>query len=401
MRRDGMSERHAPYSNAAGDGVASGRPASSPNRRSGSYGAVLAAAAGVALLATGIFSSSQAPAQGSGWGWIPWGDQRPPPQREPPRQPAPQPPPSPGFSPAPPFPQASPGQSFANRPPICVQLEQRLHAESRNSSVREALPRIENDMRTAERAMRTAQEQLERSNCYEYEFLMFGKQLRRTPACQSQAQQVETNRRRLADLDVQRQQIVQSGGRSLQDDLVRELARNNCGPAYAQQAARLNTGPWSGLWQDEESGPGGGNRFNYGATFRTVCVRLCDGAFFPVSFSTLQSQFDRDQELCQSRCAAPAELYYHPQSPKDGIETAVSFKTRQPYTTLRTAFRYRKEFVQGCSCKANEFTALPGTPGASPAPATASGDRRIDAVPASGGPASWQGTVTPPQPPRR
>jgi len=324
-------------------------------------------------------------AQAQNWGgWIPWGDQRPPVPREPMRQP-PQPipqqplPPSqpPAYQTMPAPPQANYGSS--GRQPICVQLEQRLFAESRSNSAREMLPRIENDMRLVERDMRAAQERLERSNCYEYEFLMFGKSLRRTPVCQGHASLAESNRKRLAELEQQRQQIIQSGGRSRQDDLVRELARNNCGPSYQQQAARLNNNPFSFLWQDEDSGPGG-NSFNYGTTYRTVCVRLCDGAFFPVSFSTMQNQFDRDQDLCQQQCAAPAELYYHLQSPGHGMEQAISHKTRQPYTGLRTAFRFRKEFVNGCSCKAAEYSA-PATSGPASFPP---GDRRAEAPPFSG-----------------
>ncbi len=277
---------------------------------------------------------------------------------------------------APPLPYAQGG----NRPPICTQLEQRLFAESRNSSARDLLPRIENDMRQAERAVREAQDRLDRGNCYEYEFLFLGKSLRRTPACQGHAQQVDQNKRRLAELDGQRQQIIQSGGRSLQDDLVRELARNNCGAQYQQQAARQQGGPFSSLWQDDDGGAAGGSRFNYGATFRTVCVRLCDGAFFPVSFSTLPNNFDRDQDLCQQRCAAPAELYYHSQNPGQGIEQAVSHKTRQPYTTLRTAFRFKREFVSGCSCKSTEFTPTPEA-----GPGAGSSGRRADAPPSAGG----------------
>lgn len=267
-----------------------------------------------------------------------------------------------------------------NRPPICAQLEQRLFAESRNSSARDLLPRIENDIRQTERSVREAQERLDRGNCYEYEFLFLGKSLRRTPACQGHAQQVDQGKRRLAELDGQRQQIIHSGGRSLQDDLVRELARNNCGASYQQQAARQQGGPFSSLWQDDDGGSAGGSNFNYGATFRTVCVRLCDGAFFPISFSTLPNNFDRDQELCQQRCAAPAELYYHSQNPGQGIEQAVSHKTRQPYSTLRTAFRFKREFVNGCSCKATEFTPSPdAAPGAPPS------GRRADAQPSAGG----------------
>lgn len=349
----------------------------------------VAIALALALGCTALVSSSDAPAQGWG-GWVPWGgDQRPPVPREsvrpqPPPQPAPPPGAAPGMAPSMPPPAAS-----ANRPPICTQLEQRLFAESRNNSSRDLLPRIENDMRQTERAVRDAQDRLERGNCYEYEFLFLGKSLKRTPACQGHAQQVEQNKRRLAELDGQRQQIIQSGGQSLQDDLIRELARNNCGASYQQQAARQQGGPFSSLWQDDDGGGPGGSRFNYGATFRTVCVRLCDGAFFPISFSTLPNNFDRDQELCQQRCAAPAELYYHSQNPGQGIEQAISHKTRQPYSTLRTAFRFKREFVSGCSCKATEFTPTPDT-----TPNAAVSGRRADAPPSAGGQTSSFGPAS-------
>ena len=90
------------------------------------------------------------------------------------------------------------------------------------------------------------------------------------------------------------------------------------------------------------------------ATYRTLCVRLCDGYYFPVSFSTLPNHFQRDAQLCQSQCAAPAELYYH-QNPGGAVEQAVSASAQQPYTSLKSAFRYRKEFVPGCSCKQAEY----------------------------------------------
>ena len=33
----------------------------------------------------------------------------------------------------------------------------------------------------------------------------------------------------------------------------------------------------------------------------------------------------------------------------------VSAATQQPYTSLKSAWRYRKEYVQGCSCKQAEY----------------------------------------------
>ena len=73
--------------------------------------------------------------------------------------------------------------------------------------------------------------------------------------------------------------------------------------------------PSPALWSDEGDAPRGpGNQFGNlpFATYRTLCVRLCDGYYFPVSFSTLPNHFQRDAELCQSRCAAPAELLLPP-----------------------------------------------------------------------------------------
>ena len=95
------------------------------------------------------------------------------------------------------------------------------------------------------------------------------------------------------------------------------------------------------------------------ATYRTLCVRLCDGYYFPVSFSTLPNHFQRDAEICQSRCAAPAELYYH-QNPGGAVEQAISVATQQPLHQLEIGLALSQEFVQGCSCKEAEYLPAQG-----------------------------------------
>jgi hypothetical protein len=322
-----------------------------------------------AIAACGLVLPLAAHAQG--WSW-PWESNQPPPI---PREPMNRPPaaiqPAPGY---PPGPQTGARSSSA---PICLQLEQRLAQEAnRGSQNRDLLPRIEADLRAAERTAQQGQAQLDRQDCFDY--FLFSKTLKRTRACVDLNTQVEGARRRVAELDTQRQQLISSGGRSYQDDIIRELARNNCGAGYQQEANRR--GPFSSLWQDEDSGSATGGQFGNlpFATYRTVCVRLCDGYYFPVSFSTLPTHFDRDADVCQSKCAAPAELYYH-QNPGSSMEQAVSYKTKQTYTSLRTAFRYRKEYVQGCSCKQAEYM-----------PSTQPPDRRADAA-----------TPAPASPPRR
>ena len=346
-----------------------------------------------ALLIVAAVLLGAAPAVGptaaSAQGWWPWANTPPPVPREPVYRPPPQAAPpltGPGSGSGPGSGYSQP-YSTANRPPICLQLEQRLAQEAnRGNQNQSQLPRIENDMRLADRAMQTAQAQLERGDCYDY--FLFAKSLKRTRACVDISNQADGAKRRLAELEGQRQQIVQSGGRSLREDIVRELARNNCGPGYSQEA-RNSSGPFSGLWQDEEGGGQGGGKFGNlpFATFKTVCVRLCDGYYFPVSFSTLPTQFDHDADVCQQRCAAPAELFYH-QNQGQAIDQAVSQKTKQPYSTLRTAFRYRKEFVVGCSCKQSEYVPQGAGTGTGQGTGQPPADRRADATLTSTTPAS-------------
>jgi hypothetical protein len=89
--------------------------------------------------------------------------------------------------------------------------------------------------------------------------------------------------------------------------------------------------------------------------FRTLCVRVCDGYYWPVSASVPRGKFYRDARLCQSSCDAEARLFYLPQ-PSDAIEQATDLSGRA-YGRLETAFAYRKALVGGCSCRPAPWTA--------------------------------------------
>lgn len=306
-----------------------------------------------------------------GWGW-PW-EQKP---NAAPVPPAPINRPPPSQAPAP-IPQQPPAAGWAQKStPICLQLEQRLVQESQKGDPsRNLIPMVESEIRQVEQQLRNAQVKLDRSDCYETFF--FSKTLRRTRTCVDLNSEVEGSRRRLADLETQRAQLQAASGRSYQDEILRELERNNCGANYARNTPQGSGNPFEKLWSEEEGGGSGGlgnfNALPY-ATYRTVCVRLCDGYFFPVSFSTLPNHFERDAEACQSKCAAPAELYYY-QNPGGSAEQMQSFRSSAPYTELKSAFRYKKEFVSGCSCKQAEFLPEGGAPQQSGAatPGTAPG----------------------------
>ena len=41
-----------------------------------------------------------------------------------------------------------------------------------------------------------------------------------------------------------------------------------------------------------------------GGTFRTICVRTCDGFYFPISYATSPDRFRDDEQTCQRMCPA-------------------------------------------------------------------------------------------------
>ncbi|MEZ5775073.1 MAG: DUF2865 domain-containing protein [Hyphomicrobiaceae bacterium] len=252
------------------------------------------------------------------------------------------------------------GQPFTQRELYCRRLEQQLATDWQLASQgRDLLPQIERDIRKYDRIYQQRQAELEQRDCYEYFF--FSKTLRNNRVCLGLQRDMDDARARLASLEQQRAAATQSrqggstGGR--RDDLINELARYGCGAQYQQEAQRrASKGPFS-FWSDgEEADPGlapmDGQILPY-ATYRTVCVRLCDGYYFPISYATLPTSFQKDASQCVSQCAAPTELFVY-QNPGSEVEAAVSLEG-VPYSELPNAWRYRKEYVYGCSCKLAEY----------------------------------------------
>ena len=90
-----------------------------------------------------------------------------------------------------------------------------------------------------------------------------------------------------------------------------------------------------------------------GVTYRTMCVRLCDGYYWPVSFATGTEHFGRDAETCTRSCGGPVALYYYP-NPGGELEEMVSLNG-QPYKSLGTAFLYRAAYDASCKCRAHPW----------------------------------------------
>src|ERR1700710_1506167 len=132
------------------------------------------------------------------------------------------------------------------------------------------------------------------------------------------------------------------------------LAQNNCGPQYANAA--------------RNAAPGGGNFLNnlfgntsvdapvsdlgaQSGTYRTVCARTCDGAYFPISFATVPARFPDDEKTCKNLCPGTEASLFAYRNPGEDMSQAVSV-TGQPYSATPNAFRYRNEYVPSCACKA-------------------------------------------------
>jgi hypothetical protein len=80
-----------------------------------------------------------------------------------------------------------------------------------------------------------------------------------------------------------------------------------------------------------------------------MCVRSCDGYYFPVSFSTTRERFPDDAETCTRICpGASVELYTY--SVPDELPADMVSLDGNPYSELPNAFSYRKSFDRSCAC---------------------------------------------------
>jgi hypothetical protein len=104
----------------------------------------------------------------------------------------------------------------------------------------------------------------------------------------------------------------------------------------------------------ERSVPQGGDRRKRNSgTYRTLCVRLCDGFHFPVSDSTRRERLSGDAKQCEQRCPARSRLFVH-RNPGEGVDDMVDLQGH-PYRNLPTALLYQTKFVADCTCHGNPW----------------------------------------------
>jgi hypothetical protein len=131
------------------------------------------------------------------------------------------------------------------------------------------------------------------------------------------------------------------------------LAQNNCGPQYAGRSNQGGGFLDNLFGGNNNNNAGGSPPPDFGApssSYKTVCVRTCDGFYFPVSSATSPARFADDEQTCKSLCpAAEATLFTYRNN--EDMTRAVSING-QPYSALPNAFKYRQAFNPSCACKA-------------------------------------------------
>lgn len=258
----------------------------------------------------------------------------------------------------------------AHASPVCDRLIARLNDQPRtvisNVNLRDyaaAISRQNLDLRQARSERR-------RAGCGAGSVLVFG-----TPAddtCQGLDAVIEQMTANLDDLKARRQSLVSGGDDANRRRILAALDINRCAEEQDKvlQAAASEPETHRNILKDlppirESILSDQADMQNFAlpgsndtGALRTMCVRTCDGAFFPISSNATPADFQRDAETCSHRCpGAETSLYYHAMATEES-DQMISASTGEPYIDLPTAFAYKTRDPQAssqCGC------ALPNT----------------------------------------
>jgi hypothetical protein len=254
-----------------------------------------------------------------------------------------------------------PSQGAAAANPMCPRLEAQLATIDRGGgdpAKDEQIRRYQDAASKQQAELDRVTSQAKRMGCDSSGFFsLFNGQSAQCGPVNNQIQQMRSN---LDQITTSLERLRSGGLGGAESDNQRRsvllaLAQNNCGPQYANAVQ----GP--GNFLNNLFGNNNNNNTSPGqppadvgpqsGTYRTVCVRSCDGAYFPISFATVPGRFPDDEKTCKALCpAAEANLYAY-RNPGEDMNQAVSI-SGQPYSSSPNAFRFRQEFNPSCACKA-------------------------------------------------
>jgi Protein of unknown function (DUF2865) len=253
--------------------------------------------------------------------------------------------------------QQPPTPGVTSRNPACIRLEAQLASVDRGNydpARAEQIKRFEDNANRQQGELDRVSAQANRMGCQGRGFFsLFSGQPAQCGPINNQIAQLRANLDRVL-ADLQQLQGNSADREGQRRGILVALGQNDCGAQYRQFATR--SGP-AGFFDSLFGGSGPGTIVNpnvpeapEGNTFRTVCVRTCDGFFFPISYSTVPSKFADDEKVCHAMCPASEVALYSHRNPGQDVSQAIS-TTGRAYSDLPNAFAYRKAFNPSCSCK--------------------------------------------------
>jgi hypothetical protein len=310
-----------------------------------------------------------------------------------------------------------PGQGAPGANPVCQRLEGQLATIDRGGggdpARAEQIRRYEDAASKQQNELDRVSAQAKRSGCDSSGFFsMFNGQSAQCGPVNNQIQQMRGNLEQITG-NLERLRVGTPGSSdrdSQKRSVLLALAQNNCGPQYANAPPRNTPGGFlNNLFGNNEPspeaplpGPGDIATPVPSGTYRTVCVRTCDGFYFPISFATIPARFADDEKTCKSLCPATDANLFSYRNPGEDMNAAVSING-QPYSSSPNAFKYRTEFNPSCACKAQGQTWSDALKTIDDKSAAENGDiivteeraKRMSQPPAKGTPAALKKGATP------
>lgn len=252
--------------------------------------------------------------------------------------------------------------------PVCDRLNGELTALSEIYSAPANVRKYARAIAEQKMNIRELRAQLRDTGCSEGSlFVMGGDNAGECQELEAKMARMETN---LAILNEKRISLMTGEAEDVRrQDVLAQIDENGCNeetilasasPEMAPEDALASDMPGGmeqirvpsseGGYEDRQFIDLGGSAVN--GSYRTMCVRTCDGAYFPISSQASSMSFQRDAQVCSMMCpGTETELYYH--SIRQESDAMRSAFTGRPYDELDNAYRFRTQTRakdKACGC---------------------------------------------------